>query len=245
MELIGQGIANLGSAVFGGIPATCAPGTTSINVKAGARTPIAGLFNALFLALYVLCLEDFIKIVPISCLSAMLFSSAWNMAALKRNKYILLAPKSDSLVFIATILVTLLINVVVAVEVGLILSAFFFIRRSVETTTTEVFSKIMVVKDREEECECVRICGSLFFGAAPILQNALRSLPRRRHTIYVDMQNAPFIDVSGAKVLKEFIAEVQSKNIDVIIGGLNKRTMKALKKIDSNNELKDHLLEDF
>jgi SulP family sulfate permease len=243
MELIGQGIANLGVAFFGGIPATCAPGTTSINVKAGAQTPIAGLFNALFLSSFIFCLGKYVKIIPLSCLSAMLFSSAWNMAALKKNKYILLAPKSDSFVFLATIAITLLINIVVAVEIGFALSAFLFIKRSVETTTTETFSKIMVVKDREEECECVRICGSLFFGAAPVLQNALRSLPKIHHTIYIDMQNAPFIDVTGAKVLKEFIAEVTPKNIDVIIGGLNKRTMKALRKIDVNNDLEDHLFE--
>ncbi|MDR3151429.1 MAG: hypothetical protein LBT67_01080, partial [Holosporaceae bacterium] len=141
IELIGQGIANFGSAIFGGIPATCALGTTSLNVKAGAKTPVAGLVNVLFLILFTVCLKKYINVVPLSCLAAMLFSSAWSMMALGKNKYLLLAPKSDSIVFLTTIAVTLLVDIVVAVEVGLILSAFLFIKRSVQTTTAEVFSR--------------------------------------------------------------------------------------------------------
>jgi SulP family sulfate permease len=244
VELIGQGIANLGSAFFGGIPATCALGTTSLNVKAGAQTPIAGLFNVLFLVLFVLCLGQFIRIIPMGCLSSIMFSAAWNMASFKKNKYILLAPKSDSFVFMATILITLLVDIVAAVETGLILSAFLFIRRSIETTTAEVFSK--TVKSTEydkKECECVKIRGHLFFGAAPILHSALKSLPKTHDTIYIDMNNVPFIDVTGANVLKEFVTEMKGLNINATICGLNKRTMKALKKMDMNNELEGKLSE--
>ena len=244
MELVGQGLANLGSAFFGGIPATCALGTTSLNVKVGAKSPIAGLFNVLFLVLFVICLGQFIKIVPLSALAAMLIYTAWNMASFKKNKYILLAPKSDSSVFIATILITLLVDIVAAVEIGIVLSALLFIRRSVETTTTETFSKTVVDNDKSEKaCECVRICGHLFFGAAPILNNALKALPKTHEGIYIDMQEVPFVDVSGAKVLKDFVSELKNKNIRVIIGGLNKRTLKALKKMDLNHELQDCMLE--
>ncbi|MDR2766157.1 MAG: STAS domain-containing protein [Holosporaceae bacterium] len=245
MELIGQGIANLGSAIVGGIPATCALGTTSLNVKAGAKTPMAGLFNVLFMLLFILCLRQFINVTPMACLSAMLISTAWNMASFKKCKYILLAPKSDSSVFLATIAITLLFNIVVAVEIGLILSAFLFVKRSVETTTAETFSKVISGHGHNgKECECVRICGHLFFGAAPILHNALKSLPRIHGVIYVDMQEVPFIDVTGAKVLKEFVAEVKGSGIEVIIGGLNRRTMKVLKKMDMSEELTAHLLEE-
>ncbi|MBQ7674131.1 MAG: STAS domain-containing protein [Alphaproteobacteria bacterium] len=244
MELVGQGLANLGSAFFGGIPATCALGTTSLNVKVGAKSPVAGLFNVLFLVLFVICLGQFIKIVPLSALAAMLIYTAWNMASFKKNKYILLAPKSDSSVFIATILITLLVDIVAAVEIGIVLSALLFIRRSVETTTAETFSKTVVDNDKSEKaCECVRICGHLFFGAAPILNNALKALPKTHEGIYIDMQEVPFVDVSGAKVLKDFVSELKNKNIRVIIGGLNKRTLKALKKMDLNHELQDCMLE--
>ncbi|MDR1551645.1 MAG: STAS domain-containing protein [Holosporaceae bacterium] len=242
VELIGQGIANLGSAFFGGIPATCALGTTSLNVKAGAQTPIAGLFNVLFILLFVLCLGCLVKIVPLSCLAAMLFSSAWNMASLKKNKYILLAPKSDSCVFIVTIFITLLVNIVVAVEIGLVLSAFLFIKRTVETTATKTFNKTMFYEENQEkECEVVKVYGHLFFGAAPLLQNALRSLPKTHDVVYIDMRDVPFIDVTGAKVLKEFVADVKWHNIQVIIGGLNRRTLKVLRKIDIQHELEPHL----
>lgn len=245
MELIGQGIANLGSACFGGIPATCALGTTSLNVKAGAKTPISGLFNVLFIILFVVCLGQFIKLIPLSSLAAMLIYTAWNMAALGKNKYILLSPKSDSFVFISTILITLFVDIVAAVEIGLVLSCFLFIKRSVQTTTTETFSKI--IKDRNQsntECECIKICGHLFFGAAPALHNALKTLPKIHDVVYIDMQNVPFIDVTGAKVLKEFVQEVKYRNIEVIIGGLNKRTLKVLNKMGFNKELNTHLSEE-
>ena len=246
VELIGQGMANLGSAFFGGIPATCALGTTSLNVKVGAKSPIAGLFNVLFIVLFVLCLGKFIKVVPLSALAAMLIFTAWNMASFKKNKYILLAPKSDSFVFIATILITLLVDIVAAVEVGIILSAFLFIRRAVEMTTTEISAKMVASNkcDRaNKDCECVRIHGHLFFGAAPLLNDALKSLPKTHEAIYIDMADVPFVDVSGAKVIKDFVAEIKDRNIEVIIGGLNKRTLKALKKMDLNHELQDCLPE--
>ncbi|MDR2107207.1 MAG: STAS domain-containing protein [Holosporaceae bacterium] len=244
-ELIGQGIANLGSAFFGGIPATCALGTTSLNVKAGARTPVAGLINVLCLLLFVLCLGDFVKVIPMSSLSAMLLSAAWNMASLKKNKYILSAPKSDSFVFIATTSVTLLADIVVAVEIGLALSAFLFVKRSVETAATETFSQTIIGENNVEvECECVKIHGHLFFGAVPILQNALKALPKTGDIVYIDMRDVPFVDVTGVKVLREFVIETKGRNIQVIIGGLNKRTLKVLKKTDINNDLEGHLFED-
>jgi SulP family sulfate permease len=243
MELMGQGIANLGSALFGGIPATCALGTTSMNVKVGAKTPVAGLCNAVLLVLYVLCLGGFVKIIPLSCLAAMLLSTAWNMAALTKNKYIFLAPKSDSSVFVATILITLLTDIVIAVETGLILSAFLFIKRSVETTKIEIFSKtIRDIDGKVCECEGLKVCGHLFFGAAPVLNNALKSLPKTHDIIYIDMQNVPFVDATGAKVLKEFISEAKGKRIRVVIGGLDRRILKVLRKMDTNRELQEHLL---
>lgn len=247
VELVGQGLANLGAALLGGIPATCALGTTSLNVKVGAKSPIAGLFNVIFIVLFVLCLGKFIKVVPLSALAAMLIFTAWNMASFKKNKYILLAPKSDSFVFVATILITILVDIVAAVEVGIVLSAFLFIRRTVETTTAEVSSRIVHCYRKSEktdkDCEYVRICGHLFFGAAPILNEALKSLPKTHEAIYIDMKEVPFVDVSGAKVLKDFVAETKNRNIEVIIGGLNKRTLKALKKMDLNNDLQDCLPE--
>ncbi|MDR0678022.1 MAG: SulP family inorganic anion transporter [Holosporaceae bacterium] len=244
MELIGQGIANLGSAFFGGIPATCALGTTSLNVKIGAKTPVAGLVNVLFISLFILCLKDFVKIIPLSCLSSMLVSVACGMIAFKKNRYIFLAPRSDSFVFISTVLITLLVDIVAAVEIGLVLSAFLFIKRSIETTATEIFSKTIAYKNSgEKECECIKIHGHLFFGAAPILKNALRSLPRTHNVIYMDMQNVPFIDITGINIIKEFISEVKYQNIEVIIGGLNKKTMEVLRKIDTNRELQENLSE--
>lgn len=241
-ELVAQGAANICSALFGGLPATCSLSTTALNVKVGAVSSISALVNIMFLALFMICLGKFVNIIPMSCLAAMLLSTAWNMAALKENKYIFLAPKSDSFVFIVTTLITLLVNIVVAVETGIVLAAFLFIRRAVETTQAETFAKIISKGEcHGSECECVKIHGYLFFGAAPAVQNVLKNLPKQHKHIYIDMQDVPFIDVTGAKVLQDFVAEVKKRNINVVVGGLNKRTLKVLKKMGHNKDIYGHL----
>lgn len=241
-ELVAQGTANFCSALFGGLPATCSLSTTALNVKVGAVSPISGLVNVLFLALFMLFLGKFVNIIPMSCLAAMLLSTAWNMAALNENKYIFLAPKSDSFVFVTTTLITLLVNIVVAVEVGIILAAFLFIRRAVETTETTSFAKIISKGEcHGSECECVKIHGYLFFGAAPAVQNVLKKLPKQHKHIYIDMTDVPFIDVTGAKILQDFVAEVKKRGINVVIGGLNARTLKVLKKMGHHKDIYGHL----
>lgn len=241
LELISQSIANFVCALFGGIPATCALGTTSLNVKVGARSPIAGLFNVAFIAAFMIFLGDLIKIIPMSCLSAMLISAAWNMAAFNRTKYILFAPKSDSIVFIATIAITLLFDIVFAIEIGLVLSAFLFIRRSIEVINIETFVRNDEICNGEE-CEFVKIKGNLFFGAAPIFRNIWNNLPKTHNAIDIDMSDVAFIDVSGAKELREFVSKAKSQNIEVHVTGLNDRTKHVLEKMDRRHlELYGHL----
>ncbi len=241
LELLAQGIANFVGVLFGTIPATCALGTTSLNVKVGAKSPFAGLFNIIFLAMFMIFLGRFVQMIPMSCLSAMLLSAAWNMIALKKVKYILFAPKSDSVVFIATVVITVLFDIVFAIEVGLVLSTILFIRRCVETINIETF----VQKDSlcsGEECEFVKINGNLFFGAAPILKNVLNNLPKEHKYVDIDMSNVAFIDVSGANELRNFVLQAQSKNIEVYITGVNDRIMRVLEKMDrEQNDRYGHL----
>lgn len=241
LELVSQGIANLFSSLFGGIPATCALGTTSLNVKVGAKSPIAGLFNVIFLAAFMIFLGKWVQIIPMACLAAMLISAAWNMIAFDRTKYIFLAPKRDSMVFVITVLATLLFDIVFAVELGLILAAFLFIKTSIETINIDTF----VEKD-ENGYEQVKINGNLFFGATPILTNVLNGLPKTHKFIHIDMSNVSFIDVSGAQVLKEFVSKVKENNIEVYISGLNARTVHVLEKMDKKHmDLYGHLIKDI
>lgn len=241
LELVAQGIANFVCAIFGGIPATCALGTTSLNVKVGATSPAAGVFNVIFISAFMLFLGKWIQIIPMSCLAAMLLSAAWNMTAFKRTKYILFAPKSDSSVFVSTIIITLLFDIVFAIEIGLVLSAFLFIRRSIETTNIEAST----VNDdicNGEECEFVKIKGNLFFGAAPMLKNVLDNLPKTHKAIDIDMKEVSFIDATGAKELREFVAQAKEKGIEVYITGVNPRIKHVLEKLDrKHTDLYGHL----
>lgn len=242
LELVAQGIANFFTALFGGIPATCALGTTSFNVKAGAKSPVAGIFNVIFIFLFTIFLGHWIQIIPMACLAAMLISTAWNMAAFNKTKYILFAPKSDSIVFITTIAITLLFDIVFAIEIGLVLSAFLFIKNSIHATNIESF----VARQDDvinTEYEFVKIKGNLFFGAAPIFKNVLNHLPKTHKIIDIDMSEVAFIDLTGAQELQEFVAKVRNLGIEVYVTGLNQRTMHVLEKMDRQRmNLYGHLM---
>ena len=230
LELVGQGIANLFSSFFGGIPATCALGTTSLNVKAGARTPLAGIFNVCFIVMFVTCLEKWIQAIPMASLAAMLISAAWSMAAFDRTKYILFAPKRDSVIFITTIVSTLIFDIVFAVELGLVLSMMLFIKTNIETTDIDT-----VIETDENGSEIVRIKGNLFFGTSYIFSNVLNNLPKTHKSIQIDMRDVAFIDASGARALREFVEKVKTQNIEVYLVGLNERTVHVLQKMDKKH----------
>ena len=230
LELVAQGIANLFSSFFGGIPATCALGTTSLNVKAGAKTPLAGVFNVCFIVMFVTCLGKWIQAIPMASLAAMLISAAWSMAAFDRTKYILLAPKRDSVIFITTIVATLVFDIVFAVELGLVLSMLLFIKTNIDTTDIDT-----VVETDDNGSEIVRIKGNLFFGTSYVFSNVLNNLPKTHKSIQIDMHEVAFVDASGARALREFVEKVKAQNIDVYLVGLNERTVHVLKKMDKKH----------
>lgn len=230
LELVGQGIANLFCSFFGGIPATCALGTTSLNVKAGARTPMAGIFNVCFIVVFIVFLGRFVQAIPMASLASMLISAAWSMAAFDRTKYILFAPKRDSIVFITTIIATLLFDIVFAVELGLVLSTLLFIKTSIDTMDIDT-----VIETCENGSEIVKIKGNIFFGTSYVLSNVLNNLPKTHKSIQIDMHDVSFIDVSGARALREFVEKVNEKNIDVYLVGLNSRTIHVLQKMDKKH----------
>ncbi len=230
LELVGQGIANLFASFFGGIPATCALGTTSLNVKAGAKTPMAGIFNVLFIVVFIAFLGGYVQSIPMASLAAMLISAAWSMAAFDRTKYIMFAPKRDSSVFLATIIATLLFDIVFAVELGLVLSTLLFIKTNIDTMDINT-----VIETDENGSEIVKIKGNIFFGTSYILTNVLNNLPKTHKSIQIDMHDVSFIDVSGARALREFVEKVKENNIDVYLVGLNARTIHVLQKMDKKH----------
>jgi SulP family sulfate permease len=129
-ELVAQGIANLGSCLFGGIPATGAIARTATNIKTGARTPVAGMIHAVTLFLIILVFAPLVSMIPMAALSAVLVMIAWNMSEAGRFRRLLTAPLGDAAVLLTAFLLTVLVDLTVAVEVGMILAAFLFMKRT-------------------------------------------------------------------------------------------------------------------
>ncbi len=232
-ELMAQGIANIGSAFFGGIPATGAIARTAANVKSGARSPLAGIIHAITLALILLVFGPLAKSVPLAALAGILVVVAWNMSERQNFAAILKGPRSDRLVLLLTFLLTVLIDLTVAVEVGIVLSALLFIRRmaeiaSVSVITDAVSGDVDAAEDPEafalravpEGVEVYEVEGPFFFGMADTFWNALGN---RRHDIPVlvlRIRNVPAIDATGLQHLRQLHSQCSRHHTQLIFSGV-------------------------
>ena len=224
-ELIGQGVANIGSALFGGLPATGALARTAANVKSGGRTPFAGMFHAAFLLLFVLFASDLMAFVPMAVLAALLFVVAWGMSEAKRFLLLLRMPIGERAVLIVTFLLTILVDLTVAIGVGVTLASLMFMARMSER------GGVAASEDDEGEdpaqrdllpegVEVFRINGPFFFGVAGELLEALKRIGQPPKTIILRMELVPFLDSSGAISLEEFLVHAKAAGIRVILSGM-------------------------
>lgn len=215
MELIAQGIANIGSAAFGGIPATGAIARTATNVKSGGRTPVAGIVHALTLLLIMLLLGRLASNIPLAVLAAILVVVAYNMSEWRAFAEVFRAPKSDLAVLFATFLLTVLVDLTVAVEVGMVLAAFLFMHRMAQVTNVKPFTaeieepltetdKARPVKlPLPEGVMIFDVSGALFFGAAEQFAETINSLHAFPKVLVLRMADVLAIDASGLKVLRD------------------------------------------
>ena len=224
-ELVGQGVANIGSALFGGLPATGALARTAANVKSGGRTPFAGMFHAAFLLLFVLFASDLMAFVPMAVLAALLFVVAWGMSEAKRFLLLLRMPIGERAVLIVTFLLTILVDLTVAIGVGVTLASLMFMARMSER------GGVAASEDDEGEdpaqrdllpegVEVFRINGPFFFGVAGELLEALKRIGQPPKTIILRMELVPFLDSSGAISLEEFLVHAKAAGIRVILSGM-------------------------
>ena len=224
-ELIGQGVANVGSAMFGGLPATGALARTAANVKSGGRTPFAGMFHAAFLLLFVLFASDYMAFVPMAVLAALLFVVAWGMSEAKRFLLLLRMPIGERAVLVVTFLLTILVDLTVAIGVGVTLASLMFMARMSER------GGVAAGDDDEGEdpsqrdqlpagVEVFRINGPFFFGVAGELLEALKRIGQPPKTIILRLELVPFLDASGAISLEEFLAHAKAAGIRVILSGM-------------------------
>ncbi|MEI8195519.1 MAG: SulP family inorganic anion transporter [Phycisphaerae bacterium] len=246
-ELVAQGVANIGSVVFFGIPATGAIARTAASVKAGARTPLAGMIHAVTLLALMLLLAPYAKLVPLSILAAVLMVVAWNMSELDHFRSLLRAPRSDVAVLLTTFGLTVLADLTVAVGVGMVLAALLFMRRMSEVTNLGVVKQEMdesagteltdagdpnaiSIRDVPPRVEVYEINGPFFFGVADLLKDTLRQVEKPPKVFILRLRRVPAIDASGMHALEEFYYKCKRQGTRLLLAGVHAQPMFALMK---------------
>ncbi len=230
IELVAQGAANSASALFGGIPATGAIARTATNVNNGGRTPIAGIVHGVVLLLIMLLFAPLAKLIPLSCLAGILVVVAYHMSEWRQFKSILKGDRMDIIILLTTFFLTVIFDLVIAIQVGIILSSFMFMHRmsrSVEVNNINIEQeRVERLFDEEtldvpEGVVLYEINGPLFFGAARQFQHTMTSIPSSSvKTIIMRMRYVPLIDATGYETLKEIISNFQSQGVQVILSGV-------------------------
>jgi sulfate permease, SulP family len=225
-ELIGQGIGNIASPLFGGFAATGAIARTATNIRNGARSPIAGIVHCVFLLLVILLLAPLAAHVPLAALAAILFHVAWNMSDVRRFTHVLkTAPRADVGILLTTFLLTVFSDLVVAVNVGVVLASLLFMRRMAQSVSIEEDSDTQVALDSglgesfvlPADTVVYSIDGPFFFGAAENLEKTLRRSQNRVGTIIIRMRRVPFMDTTGLSALDEIVADFQRTGTRVVL----------------------------
>lgn len=236
MELVGQGVANIISPIFNGIPATGAIARSATNIKNGGRTPIAGIVHAVVILLIFLFCGKWAGLIPMATLAGILIVVAYNMSEWRHFKSLLKSPRSDVLVLLLTFSLTVLVDLTVAIEVGVVMAAFLFMHRMAEITN------INLVEDNQtgdqlheydgvpDGIEIFEISGPFFFGAADKFRDAIVSFKKIPKVIILRMSAVPAVDATAVSALERFIRGAEAGGTHVVFAGVNKRVFKVLLK---------------
>ncbi len=232
MELVAQGTANIFSSLFGGIPATGAIARTATNVKNGGSTPVAGIVHAVTLLLILLILGKWASYIPIANLAGILVVVAYNMSEWRNFRSILKGPKGDVTVLLITFFLTVLIDLTVAIEIGMVLAVFLFMRNMIKFSDVSILTK--EIGDKEfgydlvdgkyelpEDVEVFEITGPLFFGAAYKFKDAMKYIKQHPRVLIIRMRHVPIIDATGIQTLKEVFHDSVKHHTRIILSELN------------------------
>lgn len=247
MELIAQGGANIFSALFGGIPVTGAIARTAANVKNGGRTPVAGIVHSVVLMIIMMLFMKYMKLVPMASLAAILIMVSYNMGEWEAFKRIPKAPKSDAVVFLVTFALTVFMDLVVAIGVGVVLASFLFMRRMSEVTEVKCLidasegEETLKLPDMNvsKDISFYEINGPFFFGAADKFINVVREMSFASKVLILKMENVPAMDASAYHSLKILYDLCKKNHTKLVITNLQPQPLKMLKKygfIDSIGE---------
>ncbi len=242
-ELVAQGVANGASALIGGLPATGAIVRTATNVRAGARSPVAGMAHALFILMFVVVAAPLANQVPLPAMAALLVIVAWNMSEIERIRQLLRSPLGDRLVLLVTFVLTVTVDLTVAVQVGVVLAAFLFMYRMSEVVALESHVEL-VERDQDDfdrprapdehailpaDVEAYRVSGPLFFAVANRIDDVLRAFGRKPRVFILRLSRVPLIDASGATAIINLLARCRREGIAVIFTGLQPQPARILR----------------
>ncbi|WP_417364202.1 SulP family inorganic anion transporter [Galbibacter sp.] len=252
-ELIGQGVANIFSGLFGGIPATGAIARTATNIKNGGRTPISGIVHAIVLLLIMLLFAPVAKLIPLSCLAGILVVVSWHMGEWHHFRALLRSNRMDVIVLLTTFFLTVFFDLIIAIEVGMILSSFIFMKRMSESTSiknamryfkTEADNGELLfeeeIPDIPKDVLIYEINGPLFFGASQKFQEVIKKIKHKPKILILRIRHVPFIDATGVKRLKEIYTDLDSSGTTTIISGANDDIKKELLTMDVYHDLGKH-----
>lgn len=242
-ELVAQGIANGASALIGGLPATGAIVRTATNVRAGARSPVAGMAHAVFILIFVVVAAPLANQVPLPAMAALLVIVAWNMSEIERIRQLMRSPVGDRMVLIVTFVLTVTVDLTVAVQVGVVLAAFLFMYRMSELVAQE--SQVDLIEYDEGDFErplprdarsalpkdvkAYRVSGPLFFAVANRIDDVLRAFGRPPRVFILRLRQVPLIDASGATAIINLLARCRREGIALIFTGLQPQRASILR----------------
>ena len=240
MELVAQGLANIIVPIFGGIPATGAIARTATNIKNGGRTPVAGIVHAITLLLIMLFFGSYAKLIPMATLAAILIIVGYNMSewhAFKKKKK---SPKSDVAVLLTTFFLTVIFDLTIAIEIGMVLSVLLFMKRMSEVSNVSVITREL--KDEEDQpdpnaidkkqipdgVEVFEINGPFFFGAAKKFKDEMAVIEKPPKVRIIRMRNVPAVDATGLQTLKDFYSDAKKHNTHMILSGVHTQPLYAM-----------------
>jgi len=249
---VAQGVANIASPLFGGIPATGAIARTATNVRNGGRTPIAGIVHSITLLLITFFFGKWAALIPMATLAAILVVVAYHMSEWRTFREELRAPKSDVAVLLTTFFLTVIVDLTVAIEIGMVLSAFLFMHRMSEVTAVNAVTQQLARESRDEAdvplaqltsravpdgVEVFEINGAFFFGAAEAFKETLTQVGRKPKVLIIRMRDVSLLDATGLRALRDVIRRSKAERTLVLIAEIRAQPLAALERSPTYEEL--------
>lgn len=241
MELVAQGTGNVVSVIFGGVPATGAIARTATNIKSGGKTPVAAIIHCVFLLIVLLFIGKWAALIPMATLAAVLVVVAYNMSEWREFIHLLKSPRGDVAVLLATFLLTIFIELTVAIQVGVLLAAFLFLQRMSTETQVSVISGNLEDDDEvrardmseikiPEGVEVFEIYGSLFFGAVSQFKESIRFVAKKPKVLILRMRHVTTIDASGIHILEELAREAQERDYAIVFSAVSRKVYRVMRR---------------